>query len=49
MRFKIFAYEGMVDRARAEIAWAQRGLALVDELHTTGRVIDRGTMITPAD
>jgi PadR family transcriptional regulator AphA len=32
VRFKIFAYEGMVSRARAEIAWAERGLALIDEL-----------------
>lgn len=31
--FKRFGYEGLVDRARAEIAWAQRGLALVDDLY----------------
>lgn len=30
--FRRFSYEGLVDRARAEIAWAQRGLALIDEL-----------------
>ncbi|WP_413250273.1 PadR family transcriptional regulator [Sinomonas flava] len=30
--FKRFAYEGLVERARAEIAWAQRGLGLVDSL-----------------
>jgi PadR family transcriptional regulator AphA len=30
--WKRFTYEGLVDRARAEIAWALRGLALVDEL-----------------
>lgn len=31
--FKRFGYEGLVDRARAEIAWARRGLELVDELY----------------
>jgi PadR family transcriptional regulator, regulatory protein AphA len=30
--FKHFAYEGLVDRAKGEIAWAQRGLALLDRL-----------------
>ncbi|WP_136710043.1 PadR family transcriptional regulator [Agromyces sp. H66] len=30
--FKRFAYEGLVDRARGEIAWAERGLELVDDL-----------------
>jgi DNA-binding PadR family transcriptional regulator len=30
--FKRLAYEGLVDRAESEIAWAQRGLDLVDEL-----------------
>ncbi|MEP7088573.1 MAG: PadR family transcriptional regulator [Nocardioidaceae bacterium] len=32
VRFKVFAYDGLVDQARAEVAWAERGLALVDEL-----------------
>lgn len=36
--FKRFTYEGLVDRARAEIAWAQRGLALVDDLADAGEV-----------
>lgn len=31
--FKRFGYEGLVDRARTEIAWAQRGLELVDRLY----------------
>lgn len=31
--FKRLGYEGLVDRARAEIAWAERGLALVDDLY----------------
>ncbi|TXN29509.1 PadR family transcriptional regulator [Lacisediminihabitans profunda] len=30
--YKIFVYEGLVDRASQQIAWATRGLALVDEL-----------------
>lgn len=31
--YKRFAYEGLVERAIGEIAWAKRGLELVDELH----------------
>ncbi|MER7797181.1 PadR family transcriptional regulator [Microbacterium sp. NPDC096154] len=31
--FKRFGYEGLVDRARAEIAWAERGLTLLDRLY----------------
>jgi len=34
--FKRFTYEGLVDRARIEIAWAQRGLKLIDELEASG-------------
>lgn len=30
--FKLFAYEGLVDRARSEIRWARRGLRLLDRL-----------------
>lgn len=32
IRYKVFAYEGMIRRARTEIAWARAGLKLVDEL-----------------
>ena len=32
--FKRLAYEGLVDRALGEIAWAQRGLDLVDRLES---------------
>lgn len=32
--YKRFAYEGLVERARIEIEWAQRGLTLVDRLET---------------
>ncbi|MDX2378100.1 PadR family transcriptional regulator [Microbacterium sp. LRZ72] len=37
--WKRFAYEGLVDRARNEIAWATRGLELLDvlERETAGR------------
>lgn len=31
-RFKVFAYEGQVARADQEIAWAERGLRLLEEL-----------------
>lgn len=44
--YKRFTYEGLVDRARAEIAWAQRGLELADRLDagraTAGRATDDG-------
>lgn len=32
VRYKVFAYDGLIDQAGAEVAWAMRGLALVDEL-----------------
>ncbi|MBF4994248.1 PadR family transcriptional regulator [Arthrobacter gandavensis] len=31
--FKRFTYEGLTARAESEIAWAERGLALLDELY----------------
>lgn len=34
--FKRFAYEGLIARAEAEIAWANRGLRLIEELYDTG-------------
>jgi PadR family transcriptional regulator, regulatory protein AphA len=30
--FKRFTYEGLIEQAKGEIAWAQRGLRLLDEL-----------------
>ncbi|MGO4492077.1 PadR family transcriptional regulator [Arthrobacter sp. 2YAF22_2] len=36
--FKRFTYEGLVDRARVEIAWARRGLQLIDQLEASGGV-----------
>ena len=33
-----FTYEGLVERARIEIAWARRGLQLIDELEASGGV-----------
>ncbi|WP_329568794.1 PadR family transcriptional regulator [Streptomyces sp. NBC_01361] len=35
VRFKVFAYQGMIDRATTEIEWARSGLDLVDELYGT--------------
>jgi len=32
VEFKVFAYEGLAQRAEAEIRWAQRGLELLDRL-----------------
>ncbi|QAY59339.1 PadR family transcriptional regulator [Microbacterium protaetiae] len=32
IEYKRFSYEGLAERARGEIAWARRGLALVDRL-----------------
>ena len=34
IELKAFAFEGNVGRAKAEIAWAERGLKLLDELET---------------
>ncbi|MNP83024.1 hypothetical protein D3C76_1818400 [compost metagenome] len=31
--YKRFTYEGLIAQAEAEIAWARRGLALVDKLN----------------
>lgn len=31
--FKVFAYRGHIARANAEIAWAQEGLKLLEDLH----------------
>ena len=36
--YKVHAYEGLIERARAEIAWAERGLALVDRLEHGGSI-----------
>ncbi len=40
VRYKVFAYDGLIDQARAEVTWAQRGLELVDELEGPGRPTD---------
>lgn len=31
--YKIFAYEGLITQAEAEVAWAKRGLKLIDRLN----------------
>ncbi|EHY88265.1 PadR family transcriptional regulator [Saccharomonospora azurea] len=33
VRYKIYAYDGLIARARTELAWIEDGFALVDELH----------------
>ncbi|MFJ4621529.1 PadR family transcriptional regulator [Streptomyces sp. NPDC088812] len=33
--FKAFAYEGLIERARTEVAWARRGIDLLDRLSGT--------------
>ena len=33
VRYKIYAYDGLIARARTELAWIQDGFALLDELH----------------
>lgn len=38
VRYKIFAYDGLIDQARAALNWAERGLVLVDELE--GSAVD---------
>lgn len=34
--WKVFAYDGLIAQARQEIAWAERGLALLDDLAAPG-------------
>jgi DNA-binding PadR family transcriptional regulator len=36
--YKVHAYEGLVERARAEVAWAERGLSLIDRLEHNSAV-----------
>jgi hypothetical protein len=36
MAFKVFAFEGQVARASAEIDWTRRGLALIERLRHSG-------------
>lgn len=33
VRYKIYAYDGLIARARTELAWLDEGLALVEELY----------------
>ncbi|MFC7891995.1 PadR family transcriptional regulator [Streptomyces sp. NPDC057381] len=33
VRYKVYAYDGLIARARTELAWIADGFALVDELH----------------
>lgn len=45
--FKVHAYEGLVDRARTEVAWAERGLALVDRLEHRASVPSGEPVLRP--
>ncbi|MFW0772267.1 PadR family transcriptional regulator [Paenarthrobacter nitroguajacolicus] len=50
VRFKIFAYEGQLARAEQEIAWAKRGLEILEEMEKpgkTGPVRERSTVRSP--
>lgn len=38
--YKVHAYRGLIDRAKTEIAWAERGLELVDRLADAGGDLD---------
>jgi DNA-binding PadR family transcriptional regulator len=40
VRYKEFAYDGLIDQARAEVAWAERGLALIDELEGPSAAVE---------
>ncbi|WP_327293589.1 MULTISPECIES: hypothetical protein [unclassified Streptomyces] len=33
VRYKMYAYDGLIARARTELAWIADGFALVDELY----------------
>ena len=37
IEFKLFAYDGMISAAKAEIAWARRGLRLLRELDASAK------------
>jgi PadR family transcriptional regulator, regulatory protein AphA len=45
--FKAHAYRGLIARARAEIAWAQQGLDLVDQLAAAGADSPRDAPVYP--
>jgi len=36
VRYKVYAYDGLIARARTELAWVADGLALLDELQGSG-------------
>ena len=46
--YKVHAYEGLVDRSRTEIAWAERGLSLVDRLEHGGAAPAGRPPVVPA-
>ncbi len=42
--FKRYAYEGLIGRSEQEIAWAERGLRLLDELAAADAEPEPGTL-----
>lgn len=36
--FKVFAYDGMIQQARQQVAWARQGLELVGEMERSGQL-----------
>lgn len=45
--FKVHVYRGLVERARTEVAWAKRGLELVDQLEATAGLSDTERIAPP--
>lgn len=47
--YKVHAYRGLIERTKTEIAWAERGLELVDRLSAAGAPIDETVLPPSAD
>jgi DNA-binding PadR family transcriptional regulator len=45
--YKLFAFRGEIARARAEMAWAEEGLALVDRLEREAKALARDETVFP--
>lgn len=46
--FKVHVYRGLVERARTEVEWAQRGLKLLDELERNAGIASGDVLAPPA-
>lgn len=42
VRYKMFAYDGLIEQAKLEVAWARRGLELIDELSPAEGAVSEG-------